>query len=110
MRAWGTRAAVSFEEFHAFGDSSHQYHTDDIMRRFLFVHGRDIRDEDVAKAADIGLPVVVSINWPHYREFPPAEKRNLALSDCRAAYTMGVRIFQIDSDMLDYVRGLGVHG
>jgi glycerophosphoryl diester phosphodiesterase len=64
-------------------------------RFFLFEHGRDLTREKVARARELGVPVVPSINIFHYDDLDDHMKA--AEADVRRMLDYGVEEFQIDS-------------
>jgi hypothetical protein len=64
-------------------------------RFFLFEHGRDLTREKVARARELGVPVVPSINIFHYDDLDDHMKA--AEADVRRTLDYGVEEFQIDS-------------
>jgi hypothetical protein len=62
---------------------------------FLFEHGRDLDDETVAWAQQLGVPVVPSVNIFHYADL--ADHFKAAQADIVRLRRRGVTEFQIDS-------------
>lgn len=64
-------------------------------RHFLFEHGRQLDEETVRSAQDLGVQVVPSINMFHYAEL--GDPREAAERDIERLLGLGVIEFQIDS-------------